>query len=180
MTFDLKEKYKSEIREQLFSIFSYRNIHEIPKVQKISISCGLGLNGQNKGFLQKAINEIKIITGQQPLVTKSKKSIAGFKIREGMDLGLKVTLRKERMYSFLARLIHLVLPRVRDFQGLSSKGFDSYGNYSLGLSEQLVFPEIKYEEVDQKRGFNITIVTTATTKQEALVLLQKLGLPIEN
>lgn len=177
---NLKNTYNTKIKEELMKEFQYKNIHQIPKITKITISSGLGLNGQNSGFLQKSISEFCAISGQQPLITKAKKSIAGFKIREGMTLGLKVTLRREKMYSFLARLIHIVLPRIRDFRGLSKTGFDKFGNYSLGLSEQLVFPEIKYENVDQKRGFNITIVTTAKTNQEASFLLKKLGLPIEN
>lgn len=177
---NLKDTYNTKTKQELMKEFEYSNIHQIPKITKIIISSGLGLNGQNSGFLQKSINEFRAISGQQPLITKAKKSIAGFKIREGMTLGLKVTLRRERMYAFLGRLIHIVLPRIRDFRGLSKKGFDKFGNYSLGLSEQLVFPEIKYEDVDQKRGFNITIVTTAKTSKEASFLLKKLGLPIEN
>lgn len=179
MTFNLKDLYRQKIQDEMMKNFKYTNIHQIPKITKITLSCGLGLNAQNKGFLQKAINEFRTISGQQPVITKSRKSIAGFKIREGMDLGLKVTLRNERMYSFLARLIHLVLPRIRDFRGLSKKGFDKYGNYSLGLSEQLVFPEIRYEDVDQKRGLNITIVTNTSSIDEAQFLLKNLGLPIE-
>ena len=176
---NLKDTYNTKVREELMKEFKYTNIHQIPKIKKITISSGLGLNGQNSGFLQKSINEFRAISGRQPIITKAKKSIAGFKNREGMKVGLMVTLGQERMYSFLARLIHIVLPRIRDFRGLSKKGFDKFGNYSLGLSEQLVFPEIKYEDVDQKRGFNITIVTTAKTSQEANFLLKKLGLPIE-
>jgi len=179
MTFNLKDLYRQKIKDEMMKNFKYTNIHQIPKITKITLSCGLGLNAQNKGFLLKAISEFRTISGQQPVITKSRKSIAGFKIREGMDLGLKVTLRNERMYSFLARLIHLVLPRIRDFRGLSKKGFDKYGNYSLGLSEQLVFPEIRYEDVDQKRGLNITIVTNTRNIDEAQFLLKNLGLPIE-
>lgn len=180
MNYNLKEIYNSEIKQKMMQEFEYKNVHQIPKILKITLSCGLGLNAQNSGFLQKAIQEIRIISGQHPVITKAKKSIAGFKIREGMPLGLKVTLRNERMYSFLTRLIHLVLPRIRDFRGLSKNGFDKFGNYSLGLSEQLVFPEIKYEDVDSKRGFNITIETSAQTKEEAYTLLKNFGLPIEN
>lgn len=179
MTFNLKKEYQTKIRKEMLEHFNYKNVHQIPKIVKITISCGLGLNTQNTGFMQKAIEEVRIITGQQPIITKAKKSIAGFKIREGMPLGLKVTLRKEKMYSFLIRLIHIALPRIRDFRGLSKKSFDKFGNYNFGLSEQLVFPEIKYENVEQKRGFNITIETTAKTTQEAYFLLQKIGLPIE-
>jgi large subunit ribosomal protein L5 len=160
--------------------FCYKNVHQVPKIVKINVSSGLGLNAQNKTFLQKAIDEFRIITGQQPVLTKAKKSIAGFKIRKDMLVGLKVTLRREKLYSFLTRLIHLVFPRIRDFRGLSIKGFDQFGNYNLGLSEQLVFPEISYESVDQKRGFNITIVTTAKNNKEAYFLLQKIGFPFRN
>lgn len=180
MNFDLKFLYKTQIREEMMNYFKYGNIHQIPKVEKIIVSSGLGLNGQNNSFLQKSIQEFQLITGQKPIITKARNSIAGFKIREGMPLGLKVTLRNEKMYAFLTRLIHLVLPRIRDFRGLSKMSFDNYGNYSFGLSEQLVFPEIKYEDVDQKRGFNITIVTTGKNKEESTFLLKKIGLPIEN
>lgn len=180
MNFDLKILYKTQIREEMMNSFKYGNIHQIPKVEKIIVSSGLGLNGQNNSFLQKSIQEFQLITGQKPIITKARNSIAGFKIREGMPLGLKVTLRNEKMYAFLTRLIHLVLPRIRDFRGLSKMSFDNYGNYSFGLSEQLVFPEIKYEDVDQKRGFNITIVTTGKNKEESTFLLKKIGLPIEN
>ena len=180
MNFDLKFLYKTQIREEMMNYFKYGNIHQIPKVEKIIVSSGLGLNGQNNYFLQKSIQEFQLITGQKPIITKARNSIAGFKIREGMPLGLKVTLRNEKMYAFLTRLIHLVLPRIRDFRGLSKMSFDNYGNYSFGLSEQLVFPEIKYEDVDQKRGFNITIVTTGKNKEESTFLLKKIGLPIEN
>lgn len=179
MVQNLKFLYETSIKEKLYKEFSYKNIHQIPKIEKINISSGLGLNGQNNSFLQKSINEFRIITGQQPVVTNAKASIAGFKIRKGMPLGLKVTLRKQKMYSFLGRLIHLVLPRIRDFRGLPITSFDPHGNYSFGLSEQLVFPEITYDEVDQRRGFNITIVTTANTQKESLYLLNELGFPFE-
>jgi large subunit ribosomal protein L5 len=176
---NLKKEYKEIIAPKLIEEFKYENVHQIPKIEKILISSGLGLNAQNRTFLQKAIEEIRNISGQQPIMTKAKKSIAGFKIRKDMPLGLKVTLRREKLYSFLTRLIHLVLPRIRDFRGLSQKGFDKFGNYSLGLSEQLVFPEISYDSVDQKRGFNITIVTTAKNSEEAYFLLEKIGLPFK-
>jgi large subunit ribosomal protein L5 len=179
MKIDIKKDYKDRVVSSMMKQFKYKNIHEVPKVIKINISSGLGLNGQNNTFLQKSIEEFRIITGQQPVVTKAKKSIAGFKVRKDMILGLKVTLRREKLYSFLTRLIHLVLPRIRDFRGLSVTGFDKYGNYSLGLSEQLVFPEINYDSVDQKRGFNITIVTSAKTFEEAYYLLDNLGLPFQ-
>jgi large subunit ribosomal protein L5 len=179
MVIDIKKSYKEKITSLMSAEFSYKNIHQVPKIVKITVSSGLGLNAQNKIFLQKAIDEFRIITGQQPVITKAKKSIAGFKIRKDMLIGLKVTLRREKLYSFLTRLIHLVFPRIRDFRGFSSKGFDQFGNYTLGLSEQLVFPEISYESVDQKRGFNITIVTTAKNTNEAYFLLEKIGFPFK-
>jgi large subunit ribosomal protein L5 len=174
---NLKNHYFTSVIPKLLEEFKYKNIHEIPKLEKIQISSGLGLNAQNRVFLQKAIEEIRIITGQQPIVTNSKKSIAGFKIREGIPLGLTVTLRREKMYSFLERFIKLVLPRIRDFRGLNSTNFDKYGNYNMGISEQLVFPDIDFDSVDQKRGFNITIVTTAKNQQEGFFLLKELGVP---
>jgi large subunit ribosomal protein L5 len=162
---------------KLTSEFNYLNKHEIPKIEKIQVSAGLGLNAQNRVFLQKAIEEIRLITGQHPVITLAKKSIAGFKIREGIPLGLTVTLRREKMYSFLEKFIKLVLPRIRDFRGLNPTNFDGNGNYNLGISEQLVFPEIDYDNVEQRRGFNITIVTTAKTSTEAYFLLKELGVP---
>lgn len=174
---NLKKEYNEIVISKLEKKFQYQNKHQIPKIEKIIISSGLGLNAQNKNFLQKSIEEIRLITGQQPIVTKAKKSIAGFKIREGMPLGLVVTLRKEKMYAFLEKFIKLVLPRIRDFRGLSPKNFDKYGNYSIGISEQLVFPEIDFDNVEQKRGFNINIVTTAQTEEESYFLLKELGFP---
>jgi len=173
----LKEEYVENIIPNLVNQFKYKNTHEIPKVVKISVSCGLGLNAQNRTILAKAIEEIRLITGQQPVLTKAKKSIAGFKIREKMPLGLFVTLRRKKMYSFLEKVIKLVLPRIRDFRGLNPNNFDKQGNYNFGISEQLVFPEINYDQVDQRRGFNITIVTSAKTKKEAYFLLKECGFP---
>jgi large subunit ribosomal protein L5 len=174
---NLKKEYYDKVVPKLNKEFSYLNVHQLPKIEKIQISAGLGLNGQNKNFLQKAIEEIRLITGQQPIVTKAKKSIAGFKVREGMPLGLKVTLRREKMYAFLEKFTKLVLPRIRDFRGLNPTNFDKYGNYNVGISEQLVFPEIDYDNVEQRRGFNITIVTTAKTAAESFFLLKELGVP---
>jgi large subunit ribosomal protein L5 len=174
---NLKEHYFNNVVPKLLEEFKYENVHEIPKLEKIQISSGLGLNAQNRVFLQKAIEEIRIITGQQPIVTNSKKSIAGFKIREGIPLGLTVTLRREKMYSFLERFIKLVLPRIRDFRGLNPTNFDKYGNYNVGISEQLVFPDIDFDSVDQRRGFNINIVTTAKNSREGFFLLKELGVP---
>ena len=173
----LKTKYIDEVRPNLKETFQYANIHQIPKIEKIKINRGLGVNAQNSKTLQKSIQEFRTITGQQPVVTKSKKSIAGFKIREEMELGITTTLRSEKMYAFLDRFINLVLPRIRDFQGLSPKNFDKFGNYNMGLTDQLVFPEIEYEQVDQTLGLNITIVTTAKNSEESLALLKGIGVP---
>jgi large subunit ribosomal protein L5 len=177
---NLKNDYKNLVVPKLITQFEYKNIHEIPKLEKIHISSGLGLNAQNRVFLQKAIEEIRLITGQQPIITKSKKSIAGFKIRENVPLGLSVTLRREKMYSFLERFIKLVLPRIRDFRGLNPNNFDKHGNYNVGISDQLVFPDIDFETVDAKRGFNITIVTSAKNTSEGFFLLKELGVPFAN
>jgi large subunit ribosomal protein L5 len=174
---NLKNEYLKTVIPKLQNEFEYKNIHQIPKLEKIVISASLGLNAQNRTFLQNATNEIRMISGQQPILTIAKKSIAGFKIREGMPLGLTVTLRKEKMYAFLETFIKLVLPRIRDFRGLNPKNFDKNGNYNLGISEQLVFPQIDYDSVEQRRGFNITIVTTAKNSTESFFLLKELGVP---
>ena len=177
---NLKNKYLNSVIPKLQKEFEYKNIHEIPKIEKIQVSAGLGLNAQNRAYLQKATEEIRLITGQQPIVTISKNSIAGFKVRDGMPLGLTVTLRREKMYAFLEKFIMLVLPRIRDFRGLNPNQFDKHGNYNLGISDQLVFPEIDYESVEQRRGFNITIVTTAKNSREGFLLLKELGVPFSN
>jgi large subunit ribosomal protein L5 len=174
---NLKTHYLEGVVPKLVEEFGYLNKHQIPKLEKIQINSGLGLNAQNRVFLQKATEEIRLITGQHPVLTSSRKSIAGFKIREEMPLGLTVTLRREKMYSFLEKFITLVLPRIRDFRGLNPLNFDKHGNYNLGISEQLVFPEIDYDSVEQRRGFNITIVTTAKNSTESFVLLKELGVP---
>ena len=174
---NLKTEYLTNVRPKFFKEFNYANQHQIPKIEKIQISSGLGLNAQNKTYLQNAIEEYRQISGQQPILTKAKKSIAGFKVREGMPMGLFVTLRREKMYAFLEKLIKLTLPRIRDFRGLDPKNFDKNGNYNLGITEQLVFPEINYDNVEQARGFNITIVTTAKNKSEGYFLLKELGFP---
>jgi large subunit ribosomal protein L5 len=166
MTNILKENYKNKITKNLKAKYNYQNPHQVPKLVKIQINRGLGLAAQNKNVLQKTVDEFRIITGQQPIITKAKKSIAGFKTREGMALGVTVTLRNEMMYAFLERFINLVLPRIRDFRGLKIDGFDKKGNYNIGLREQLVFPEIDYNQIDQSRGFNISFVTTAETTDE--------------
>jgi large subunit ribosomal protein L5 len=177
---NLKNKYLNSVIPKLQKEFEYKNIHEIPKIEKIQVSAGLGLNAQNRAYLQKATEEIRLITGQHPIVTISKNSIAGFKVRDGMPLGLTVTLRREKMYAFLEKFIMLVLPRIRDFRGLNPNQFDKHGNYNLGISDQLVFPEIDYESVEQRRGFNITIVTTAKNSREGFLLLKELGIPFSN
>ncbi len=179
MTNILKENYKNKITKNLKDKYNYQNPHQVPKLVKIQINRGLGLAAQNKNILQKTIDEFRIITGQQPIITKAKKSIAGFKTREGMSLGVTVTLRSEMMYAFLERFINLVLPRIRDFRGLNIEGFDKKGNYNIGLREQLVFPEIDYNQIDQSRGFTISFVTTAKTADESLALLKEFGLPFK-
>lgn len=170
--------YKEKIINNLFQKLNFTNKHQVPKIIKIQINRGLGNEAQNNSLLKKSIEEFRAITGQQPIVTKAKKSIATFKVREDMNLGVTVTLRGEKMYSFLEKLIHLVLPRIRDFRGLSSKGFDRNGNFNFGLREQLVFPEISYDTVDQTRGLNITIVTSSKTKNESIALLKEFSFPL--
>ena len=172
-----KELYTQDVIPYLKETFEYQNIHQIPKIEKIQINRGLGVAAQNTKMLNKSIEEFRSITGQQPVVTKAKKSIAGFKLREEMELGVTVTLRKDRMYSFLDRVVNLALPRIRDFQGLDPKKFDKYGNYTFGITDQLIFHEIEYESVDKMLGFNITIVTSAKNPKEGLALLTKMGLP---
>ncbi len=173
----LIEKYKSSVIDILQKEIGYKNTHQIPKITKIVINVGAGEAIQNVKCLDVIQEYIGEIAGQKPIVRKAKKSIAGFKLREGMPIGVKVTLRRQRMYDFLERLINTTLPRVRDFNGISAKAFDGAGNYTLGIKEQLVFPEINYEKIDQVRGMNITIVTTAKSDDEARLLLGSLGLP---
>lgn len=177
---NLKNHYLESVVPKLTEKFEYKNIHQIPKLEKIQISSGLGLNAQNKVFLQKAIEEIRILSGQHPIVTHARKSVAGFKIREGSPLGFTVTLRREKMYAFLEKFIKLVLPRIRDFRGLDPTNFDKNGNYNLGISDQAVFPEIDFDIIDARRGFNIAIVTTAKTSSEGFFLLKELGMPFAN
>lgn len=177
MPSSLQELYKNKISNELFQEFQYKNIHQIPKLIKITINRGLGEAAQNSKSLDKSIEELSLITGQKPIITKAKKSIAGFKIRENMPIGLTVTLRKTKMYNFLNKLIHLSLPRIRDFRGISNKHFDGRGNFNLGLKEQLIFPEIEYDNIDKIRGMDITIVTSAKNDIESLALLKKFGMP---
>jgi large subunit ribosomal protein L5 len=176
----LKTLYKEKAVPNLEEKFNYSNFHQIPKIEKIQLNRGLGLAAQNKNILKKSIEEFSAITGQKPIITKAKNSNAGFKIREAMDLGLTVTLRSNKMYAFLDKFINITLPQIRDFKGLSSKGFDRDGNFSVGLTEQLIFPEINYEDVDQIYGLDVTIVTTAGTKEESKALLLELGFPFND
>ena len=155
----------------------FKNNMAIPKIEKISINMGVGEASQDKGKIDGAVNDLKLISGQQPVITSARKSVAGFKLREGVNVGVKVTLRKQKMYEFLDRLVNIALPRVRDFRGLSKKSFDGKGNYSLGLKEQFIFPEIEYDTVDTPRGMDITIVTTAKTDEEARELLKNFNFP---
>lgn len=177
---NLKHFYKTNIIPKLQKEFSYKNIHQIPKLEKIVISSSYGLKALNTNFLKEAINEYRLITGQHPILTKAKTSIASFKIRQGMPLGLVVTLRKEKMYDFVERLTKLVFPRIRDFRGISVDSIDYYGNYTIGFNDQLIFPELDGDLTTQQRGFNITFVTTAKTKQETYFLLKELGLPFNS
>jgi len=180
MVKSLKEQYKNKIFPELLKELKYKNIHEVPKLVKIVINRGIGEASENNKAIDKSIEELSFITGQKPVITKTKKSIAGFKIRENIPIGLKVTLRSEKMYNFLNKLINLSLPRIRDFRGINTTQFDGRGNYNLGLREQIIFPEINYEKIDKIRGMNITIVTTAKSDKESLILLKKFGMPFKN
>jgi large subunit ribosomal protein L5 len=175
----LKEKFQSEISPALVSKFNYKSVMGVPKVEKIVVNMGIGDAVQNSKALDVAVDELTQITGQKPVVTKAKKSIAGFRLREGMPIGAKVTLRGERMYQFLDKLISVSLPRVRDFRGVSKKAFDGRGNYTLGVKEQLIFPEIDYDKVSKVRGMDIVIVTTANSDEEARELLTQIGMPFQ-
>ena len=176
----LKHRYKETIQPKLLKDLSFSNIHQVPKVLRININRGLGEAAQNSKALEASLSEIATITGQKAIVTKAKKAIAGFKIREGMPIGCAVTLRGERMYAFLERLINLALPRIRDFRGVSPKSFDGRGNYTLGVKEQLIFPEISFDKVDTIRGMDITIVTSAKNDEEGKALLKEMGMPFRN
>ncbi len=176
----LKTVYKETIVPKLTEEFGYANLHQVPKVCKITLNRGLGEASQNAKALESSISELATITGQKPVVTRAKKAIAGFKIRQGMPVGVMVTLRSERMYAFLDRLINLALPRIRDFRGISPNSFDGRGNYSLGIREQLIFPEIEYDSIDQIRGMDISIITTANTDEEGRALLKAMGMPFRS
>lgn len=176
----LQKAYSDNVVEGLKKRFNYKNAMQVPRLQRIVINMGLGTAVGNPKVIDAAVAELTAITGQKPIVTRAKKSIAGFKLREGMPVGVAVTLRRERMWEFLDRLVSLALPRVRDFRGVSARGFDGAGNYTLGLREQIVFPEIEFEKVDAVRGMNITFVTTAETNEEGRELLRQLGMPFRS
>ncbi|UPQ86186.1 50S ribosomal protein L5 [Ignavigranum ruoffiae] len=173
----LKIKFRDEVTPKLMEQFSYTSVMQVPKVEKIVINMGVGDAVSNAKNLDKAVDELTLLAGQKPVITKAKKSIAGFRLREGMPIGAKVTLRGQKMYDFLDKLITVSLPRVRDFQGISNKAFDGRGNYTLGIKEQLIFPEISYDNVDKVRGMDIVIVTSAQTDEESYALLKELGMP---
>jgi len=173
----LKEHYQKKVIPALTKEFSYKNVMAVPKIEKISVNIGLGEATQNPKLMDGAVNEMALIAGQKPVVTKARKSIAAFKLRENMSIGCAVTLRGDRMYEFFDRLVNVALPRVRDFRGVSSKSFDGRGNYTLGIKDQLIFPEIDYNKVEKVKGMNICITTTAKTDAESLALLKHLGMP---
>ena len=175
----LKEKYDKEVRKRLQERFGYKNVNQIPKLEKVVINMSVGEAISNGKALDVAVSEMQSISGQKPIVTKAKKSIAAFKLREGMNIGAKVTLRGDRMYVFLDKLFNIVLPRIRDFRGLPRKSFDGRGNYNMGLREQIVFPEINFDKVDKMRGMDIVIVTSAKNDEEATEFLTAMGLPLQ-
>ncbi len=177
---DLKALYKEEIVPKLKEHFKYSNVMQVPKIEKVTINMGLGEAIHNGKLIDSAVLEIASITGQQPVVTRAKKSIAAFKLREGMPIGCMVTLRREKMWDFLTKLVNISLPRVRDFRGVSGKAFDGHGNYTLGIKEQIIFPEIDYDKIDKIKGLNITVVTSANSDEEGKELLKLLGMPFRN
>ena len=179
MTARLKETYKNEVFNKLMDQFKYKNVMQVPKLEKVTINMGLGEAKENSKILESAVEEIGLISGQRPVITKARKSIANFKVRQGMPVGAKVTLRGDNMYEFVDKLFNIALPRLRDFKGVSKNSFDGRGNYSRGLKEQLIFPEINYDKVDKIKGMNIVFTTTAKTDEEAAALLAGLGLPFE-
>ena len=175
----LQEQYKSEISKNLFKKLNCKNIHQVPKISKIVLNIGLGEAKDDAKIIDKSLEELSLISGQKPVKTKAKKAIAGFKIRAGMPLGVSVTLRNKIMYEFLDRLINIAIPRIRDFRGLDSKSFDGKGNYSFGIKEQIIFPEISYDKIDKVRGLNVTICTTAKNNDEGLELLKNFNMPFK-
>ena len=176
----LKELYKADVMPALMKEFGYKNVMEVPKVTKITLNMGVGEGIGDKKMIDNAVADLTAIAGQKPVVTKARKSVAGFKIREGWPIGTKVTLRHDRMWEFMDRLVDIALPRVRDFRGINPKSFDGRGNYSMGLREQIIFPEIEYDKVDKLRGMDITITTTARTNEEGRALLKALSFPFRN
>ena len=176
----LRKKYKDEIIPQLMKDFSFKNVMQVPKLERVVVNMGLGEAVQNAKLIESAVAELTAITGRKPIVTRAKKSIATFKLREGMPIGAMVTLRGEQMYDFVDRLVSIALPRTRDFKGISPKAFDGRGNYTLGIREQIVFPEINYDKIDRIKGMNVTFVTTAETDEQGRALLKSLGMPFRN
>ena len=176
----LKEKYDNEIAPALKELFQYKRVMEIPKLEKIVINMGLGEVKENPKAIESAVSDLTMITGQKPIVTKAKKSVAAFKVREGMNIGCKVTLRGVKMYAFADKLINITLPRIRDFHGIPGNSFDGRGNYALGIKEQIIFPEIEYDKIDKVRGMDIIFVTTAKTDEEAKALLKMMGMPFDS
>lgn len=174
-----KEIYNEFVKDELMEKFNYDSIMEVPKIDKVVINMGLGAAAQNSKLIDEAVEQLTLISGQRPLITKAKKSIAGFKLREEQPIGVKVTLRKDEMYNFLDKLVMIALPRVRDFRGISSKSFDGRGSYTLGITEQLIFPEIDFDKINKIMGMDITIVTTAKTNEEGLALLERMGFPFQ-
>ena len=175
----LQSQYKERVAPQLKEKFKYENVHQIPRLEKVVLNMGLGEAIQNIKIIDSAVEELMLIAGQRPVVTRARKSIAAFKLRTGMPIGCMVTLRRDRMYDFFDKLVNVVLPRVRDFRGLSDKSFDGRGNYTLGIREQIIFPEIDYDKIDKVKGMNITIVTTAPTDEESRHLLTLMGMPFK-
>jgi large subunit ribosomal protein L5 len=180
MMSNLKEFYQENIVPELIETFKYKNIMQVPKLEKIVLNMGLGEAIHNIKLIDSAVEELRMIAGQQPVVTRAKKSIAAFKLREGMPIGCRVTLRRTRMYDFFSKLVNIALPRVRDFRGISGKAFDGKGNYSLGIREHIIFPEVDYDKIDKIKGLNISVVTTAGTDEEGKALLKLLGMPFRN
>ena len=176
----LKELYKEEVTPALIKEFGYKNTMQVPRLEKIVVNMGLGEAIQNSKILDSAVSELSMIVGQQPVITKARKSIATFKLRKGMSIGCMVTLRREKMYEFLDRLVNIAIPRIRDFRGISPRSFDGRGNFSMGINEHYIFPEIDYDKIDKVKGLNISIVTTARTDDEARHLLKLMGVPFRN
>ena len=176
----LKEIYDSEIKKSLKMKLGFKNDMAIPKIEKISINMGIGEASQDKAKIDGAVNDLKLISGQQPVITKARKSVAGFKLREGVNVGVKVTLRKQKMYEFLDRLVNIALPRIKDFRGLPLKGFDNFGNYTFGVKEHIIFPEVNFDKVEKIRGLDISIIISSDKKEHSLELLKKLNFPFKS